>query len=122
MSLEFELYTTVDITNTRARKGDDPLMYKQYQNFMTVLQTIGMRCNPTVSTDPLITESEYFEGEKVWRFVFGIDYEQGHSLNLLNSDFNLVPFISGLDETMVFEDAVFITNGDKQNILFIEKE
>jgi len=122
MSLEFELYTTVDITNTKARKGADPKAYRQYQNFMTVLQTIGMRSNPTVTKDPVKTRHKNFPDQDVWYLGFNIEYEQGHSLDLLNSDFNLVPFISGLDETAEFNDTVFITKGGKQNILFIEKE
>ena len=122
MSLEFELYTTVDITNTRARKGSDAKQYKQYQNFMTVLQTIGMRSNPTVEKDPVIVEHKKFGNNTVWQLNFKIEYEQGHSVDLLQSDFNLVPFITGLDETMQFENNVFLTKGSKQNILFIEKE
>ena len=122
MNLEFELYTTVDITNTRARKGADPIEYKQYQNYMTVLQTIGMRSNPTVDKDPKIVNSDVFGNNTVWKFEFDIEFEGGHSIELLQNDFNLVPFISGLNETAQFDDNVFITKGKKQNIVFIQKE
>ena len=123
MSLEFELYTTVDITNTRARKGADPDAYKQYQNYMTVLQTIGMRSNPTVDKDPKVIDNyPNFGNNKVWKFEFDIEYEGGHSIELLQNDFSLVPFISGLTETAQFSDNVFITEGKKQNIVFIQKE
>lgn len=123
MSLEFELYTTVDITNTRARKGADPIEYKQYQNYMTVLQTIGMRSNPTVNKDPKVVEDcKSFGNNKVWKFEFIIEYESGHSIELLENDFNLVPFITGLTETAEFDENVFITKGKKQNIVFEQKE
>ena len=47
--MNFNLFTKVDITKTNARRGDDPFKMKQQQNYLTVLQTIGLRVNPILS-------------------------------------------------------------------------
>lgn len=123
MNLEFEIYTTVDITNTQAHKGVDPVEYQQYQNYMTVIQTIGMRSNPTVKKLPRVIDGyPEFGNHKVWFFEFDIEYEDGHSVTLLENDFDLVPFISGLTETAIFKENVFITRGKDKNIVFLQKE
>ena len=41
----FELTTLVDITKTNARRGEDKLAYGQQQNYMSVVQTLGLRTN-----------------------------------------------------------------------------
>jgi RNase P subunit RPR2 len=41
----YRISTLVDITNTNARRGEDPIAYRQNQNYMSLLQTIGMRTN-----------------------------------------------------------------------------
>lgn len=129
MTLKFEIYTLVDITETRARRGDDPLKYKQQQNYLTVLQTIGMRANPTVYKSPSIVDeypkfgTAYEKTNRVWKLNFDIEYEDGHNIELLKNDFNLVPFISELNETAKFKDNAFITDDKKHcNIVFVQTD
>ena len=50
--MRFTIHTLVDITETHARRGDDPKQHRQQQNFLTVLQTIGLRVNPTYLEAP----------------------------------------------------------------------
>ena len=45
----FELSTLVDITKTNARRGEDKLAYGQQQNYMSMMQTLGLRTNVEVS-------------------------------------------------------------------------
>ena len=45
--MKFRIKTLIDITETRARKGDDPQLTKQQANFMTLYNTIGLRTNAT---------------------------------------------------------------------------
>ena len=45
----FDLYTLVDITKTNARRGEDKLAYGQQQNYMSMMQTLGLRTNVEVS-------------------------------------------------------------------------
>lgn len=118
MSTRFKLYTTVDITATGARKGEGHVPYSQQQNYMTVVQTIGMRVNPIVKKNPQIVEHTKFKNNKVWQLEFEIESEGATDISTLQLDFNLVPFISGLEETQKFEHAVFITDEKNCNILF----
>tara|TARA_B100000035_G_scaffold196464_1_gene167859 strand:+ start:761 stop:1141 length:381 start_codon:yes stop_codon:yes gene_type:complete len=122
----FELYTVVDITETKARKGADKIKENQQQNFLTVLNTIGLRANPTIIKSPEIVKNTFKFGtayedvKHVWRFVF--DFEYGaHSLDMLKEDFDLVPFINGLTEDTDIIDPVFRTNTSRFcNIIFKE--
>jgi hypothetical protein len=128
-SMRFSLYTLVDITETGARKGDDPKPLRQQQNFLTVLQTIGLRVNPTYIKPPVCKDeipskiglgSSFKQKEKVWEFVFDIEYENALDLETLVNDFNLIPVISGLDETADFENSVFISKNPKINNIVFE--
>ena len=122
----FELYTLVDITESKARRGEDPLKFSQQQNFLTMLNTIGLRANPTIIKTPTVVDdfpkfgSVHKDAKHAWRFVFDIEYG-AHSLKMLQDDFQLVPFVGGLKEDCVFDIAAFETNSVKtKNIVFKE--
>lgn len=126
--MRFAIHTLIDITETQARRGEGTA-YKQQQNYMTVLQTIGLRCNPSnVSVSKKETSignlgfgKKYKGRHSMWTFDFDIEYESGHSVDLLIIDFDMVPFISGLDETIDFEKSIFYTqNPELTNIIFKE--
>ena len=54
-----------------------------------------------------------------WEFEFEIEYEGGLDTEMLVSDFNLVPVITGLNETAKINISVFDTKDAKRkNILF----
>jgi hypothetical protein len=129
MTLKFDIYTLADITQTSARKGQDPVSYKQQQNFLTVLQTIGLRVNPSVPNEPVISHnnpkfgSVYNKDNTVWKLSVEIEYADSHSVEMLKDDFNFVPIITGLTETAIFKDSVFITRDPKQyNVVFIKTD
>lgn len=126
--MKFKLYTLVDITETRARRGEDPKLMRQQQNFLTVLQTIGLRVNPTYIKAPNVEkivpsevglDNSYKTKQKIWNFVFDIEYEDALSVEILINDFNLVPVITGLDETVKFKNDVFISQNTNKNITFL---
>ena len=126
--MRFTLYTLVDITETNTRRGEDPLKYRQQQNYLTVIQTIGMRVNPIYVNPPVIIKeipsklglgSKYNTKENIWKYTFDIEYEGGLSLEILENDFDLVPVITNLEETATFDNAHFITKKpNKNNIIF----
>jgi len=127
--MRFKLYTLVDITETGVRRGEDPKQYRQQQNFLTVMQTIGLRVNPTyVSTPEVIkdTPSKYNLGttfknkQNIWKYAFDIEYEGALDVDTLNNDFDLIPIITGLDETVSFENDVFITKNPSINNIFFD--
>ena len=117
-SMRFKLHTLVDITETNSRRGEDPIAYRQQQNYLTVIQTIGMRVNPTYVKAPTVIKevpsklglgSEYKTKQNVWKYEFEIDYEDALDVNTLVNDFDLIPIITNLDETAKFKNAHFIT-------------
>jgi len=124
-SMRFQLQTLVDITPTNARRTEDRYKYKQHQNYMTMLQTLGLRSNPSnivvtnKKEDAKMFGKEYTGKQTVWTVEFEIEREGGIDLELLKADYNVVPFIADLDETVEFKKSVFQTNNTKyKNIVF----
>lgn len=133
--MEYKLYTTVDITNTgqyRNEVGKEADKWKE-QNFQTVLQTLGIRANISFVNKPVIIEAagnvvgfETTEVIRIWRFDFYTERDflfedNGDPVGFLKSDFNAVPYIAGLDESMEQNYAVFVTDGPSRNIIFQQK-
>jgi hypothetical protein len=134
--MEYRLYTTVDITRTgqyRLETGNESKRWKE-QNFQTVLQTLGIRANVSFSTDPRMIEiaGNIFGFNTsniihIWQFDFNTEqlgfYElDGDPVGYLVEDFDGVPYISGLDESMEQNYAVFVTDGPARNIVFKLRE
>jgi hypothetical protein len=124
--MRFRIKTLFDITETRCRKGDDPFAVRQQQNYLTILNTIGLRVNPTYINAPTVTDedakvfgSKYKGKQKVWTYTFDVDYESALDIDTLVSDFDLIPIITNLDETVDIDPAAIRTQ-DKQltNIIF----
>ena len=127
-SMNFRIDTLIDITETKARRQDnDKFAYKQQANFQTLLQTLGLRTqvfyDDSPSFDKLSTSKfdfsdKYIGKQNVWTFDFYIEYEGGLSLDMLTEDFDLIPIITGLNETIDTDKALFRTTGKDKNILF----
>lgn len=133
--MDYTLYTTVDITRTgqyRAEPGKEELRWKE-QNFQTILQTVGIRANIEYSSNPVLEQKQGsvlgFNTNKiinVWRFDFSTERDHFFESNndpvgYLIEDFNGVPYISGLDESMEQNFDVFVTEGKTRNIVFHKK-
>ena len=130
--MRYTIYTTVDITNTgqyRTEPGKESERWKE-QNFQTILQTLGIRANVLFDEKPHVMNvagniigfntsdiihvwAFTFETER--DFVFG---EDPAPTKFLEEDFSGVPYISGLDESMVQNFDIFVTDGDARNIIF----
>ena len=130
--MNYNLYTLVDITHTgqyRAEHGKEVARWKE-QNFNTIIQTLGIRSNISYACSPILIEVKgklvgFNTNEiiRVWRFEFESErdfvYEKDNDpIGFLIDDFNLVPYISGLDELMEQKHAVFVTKGKGNNIVF----
>jgi hypothetical protein len=127
--MRFTIHTLVDITETGSRRGEDPKQHRQQQNFLTVMQTIGLRVNPTYITSPEIVEdipskynlgTKYKNKQNIWQYEFDIEYTDALDIDTLKNDFNLIPIITGLDETVSFENDVFITKNPSINNIFFD--
>ena len=124
--MRFSIETLVDITETRARKGQDEIQYGQQQNFMTLINTLGLRCNVnTVGSPKLLNKlpttfgSDYKNKQNVWQQIIEVEYEGATSIDMMLDDFDLVPVITGLQETVEFDVGIFRTkDAKKKNITF----
>jgi hypothetical protein len=84
----FTLHTLFDITETRQYRKETgkEFPWQQQQNFVMLLQTIGMRVNPQYNTSPTVEEvnltdynfgSAYKGNHRVWTWEFYIVYDGG---------------------------------------------
>jgi len=134
--MDYKLYTLVDITHTgqyRNEPGKEDDRWRE-QNFNTVLQTLGIRANIQYFQKPIVTEVvgnlvgfDTNEVIRLWRFDFRTEQENLYEINgdpvgYLKQDFNLVPYINGLDELMEQKYAVFTTHVPGNNIVFHVKQ
>ena len=114
--MKYELLTLADITETKAKFDKNDSAWHQQQNFLTVLQTIGLRVNITYkdSTEVIdITAKQagfgtvYKGKNKAWKFVFETDFDDATNIETMTNDFNMVPIITNLDETAEFKNNMF---------------
>ena len=123
--MRFMVLTLVDITQTNARRADgDKFAYSQQQNYNTLVNTMGLRTNilPLAAMkiedrelEPNEFGKEYSGTHKVWSFPFEVEAEDSLSIEMLEQDFDLVPVITDLNETVKINNNVFRTNGAKDN-------
>jgi len=134
--MDYILHTTVDITHTgqhRQDLGKEELRWKE-QNFQTLLQTLGIRANINFKHGPTLSQvSGQILGFNtnniinVWTFEFNTERDDLFKLNdnpigYLIEDFDAIPYISGLDESMDQNYNVFVTSGPATNIVFHYKQ
>jgi hypothetical protein len=127
--MKFKITTLVDITETGTRRTDpDKRSYHQQSNYMTALNTIGLRANPDVDQSPQISSksignlgfgNKYKGKQTIWELYFEIPFQDAVTLEMLIEDFDLVPIVNNLDETIDIKEPVFRTKSQEYtNILF----
>jgi hypothetical protein len=124
--MKFQIKTLIDVTQTNARKGQDKKLVNQQDNFNTLYNTIGLRSNPTdfvISVDKESCKdfgSIYKNKHNVWTVEFTVEQELSTEVSFMVEDFEYVPVILGLDETISVDKSMFITykNPSKCNIIF----
>jgi hypothetical protein len=123
----FTIYTLIDITETgrHAFSTGTELEKKQQQNFMTLMQTIGLRANPMYERKPSVIEDydvktlpfgkKFKSKHRVWQWDFYIESDgelrdsEGNEVGFLLKDLHLIPVITDLSETAKINTAVFNT-------------
>ena len=100
------------------------------QNFNTVIQTLGIRANIHFRENPFSIDVAgklvCFDTDEIirlWRFDFRTEHDflyevDSDPVGYLKQDFHLVPYISGLGESMEQKYAVFNTQDPGKNIVF----
>jgi hypothetical protein len=125
-SMDFKLYTLVDITESGVHRGPDRVAVKQQANYNSVIQTIGIRANVVPgevrkhegSVNKLKFGSKYKNKQAYWEMSFTIDYG-ATTVEMLNEDFDLIPVLDQLEETVKLDPTIFSTKNDSiRNIYF----
>ena len=127
--MHYRFHTLVDITNTQARKGEDPILYREQQNYMTFTQTLGLRTtfidfHVSVKDEQDLAEYKFgnkFKGKAtVWTGTFKNDREEDLELGLIEKDFDIVPIITGLKESVELEIPAFRSQIDANRNIYFE--
>ena len=125
--MKFEVLTLIDITETKARFNKTDPLWLQQQNYITFVQTLGLRVNSYIDKTKVLVDdvtglgfgTSYKGQQKVWKVGFTVEYEGGLSVEDLVNDFHLVPVINNLEETIKLKDCMFDSKNPKTcNIIF----
>lgn len=134
--MKYCLYTLVDITYT-AQYRNEPnkkLEKSQQQNFDTVIQTLELRSNVSFNTNPsIIVGSAAAYGfniasqQNIWYFEWETEQidvyiKDTDHVGQLMEDFQFVPFIANLTESVIIDKPIFNTQGTNRNIIFKIKQ
>ena len=127
-----KVYSLIDISETKQRRNNstDRTAIGQQANWMTFVQTMMLRtnifCEAPVATDYTAAEfkklgfgTAYTGKHKVWEVTCSTDeYQYFPAIEALEEDFDLVPVVSGLNETNMINNNVFRTTPEARNIIF----
>jgi len=125
--MKLYLRTLIDITETGERKGPNKLAIGQQSNYDSMIASLGLRANPeplelkqfTTELTEDIGFGSAFEGEHTyWQFEFAMP-ESAVTKEMLIEDFDLVPIVTDLNETVHINISVFQTKDTaNRNIVF----
>jgi len=130
-----KVYSLIDISETKQRRNNstDPIAIGQQANWMTFVQTMMLRtnifCEAPKATEYTATEfnkfgfgTAYTGKHKVWEVDCITDeYQYFPPTNALEDDFDLVPVVGGLNESIKINNNVFRTTLEARNIIFKEE-
>jgi hypothetical protein len=124
----FTAYTLIDITNTGVKRGNSKEAF-QAQNLSNVLQAIGLRCQPIISSVLKLTGqdmADYSFGSNfvglhtVWALKFATEHSDQTNPSALVSDLNAIPMnAAGLDHTIVDMPQLDTISLTDKNMYFI---
>lgn len=132
-----KVFSLIDITETKQHRNkcDDKIMLNQQANFNTFFQTLALRANCYYDNPPRIIEmseeelrakgfgTAYKGKQRVWLFEYTIETAvAGQSVKGLQDDFNLVPVIPDLTETILVNNNIFRTDSKEYTNIIFEAE
>jgi len=131
--MRYKILSLLDITKTMARRTrsaeDKPA--NQYANYMTFENSLQLRSNVSIVSGPKaeiqdITNFKFGEnyvGEHmVWTTVIELDFPDAVKQEFFEEDFDLIPMVIGLDETIKIKTGAYRTmDPEHTNILFIKQ-
>lgn len=127
-----KVYSLLDISETKQRRNNskDRVAIGQQANWMTFVQTMMLRTNIMCEAPVSIKYSakdfkelgfgaDYTGAHTVWEVNCTTDeYQYFPPIEALEEDFDLVPVIAGLNETIKINNNVFRTTPKAKNIIF----
>ena len=122
-----QIYTLIDITNTNAKRDGDEIEYAQQSNFNTILQTASLRANlmpiDVQAKHGMISQLGFGDNvkgkQRYWIATFDDERDTLISNEMFQDDFDMVPIITGLNESVKQEDGVlYAKDPEKRNIVF----
>ena len=128
-----QIFTVIDMTETNVGRSGEAKQRNQQANYNTVVQTAGLRVNPMPISleskvgvvDGIGFGSSIKDKQRYWVFTFQHEFENALNIDQLKDDFDLVPVITGLDETALINNSAFRTKDSVEtNIVFkfVDKE
>ena len=124
----FTIYTLIDVTDSGIITGSGT-EYQQAQNLSVLLQTIGLRCQPFISSVMKLVGqnlSNYDFGtahvgnHSIWITKFATEFSSQTSVDGLGQDIHAVPVFNNLDESATI-GAIFDTvSADDKNTYIIK--
>ena len=128
--MSYQIYTLIDITPTGKHRGrnDGGKEVNQQTNWLTFQNCAMLRTNISFGevtsfediVDKYMFGSDYQGKHKIWSVIIDPDQPDAVNSGMLKDDFDLVPMIDKLDETVQTNCDLFFTKDEtKRNILFI---
>ena len=128
-----QIFTVIDMTETNVGRSGEAKQRNQQANYNTMVQTAGLRVNPMPISleckvdvvDGIGFGSSIKDKQRYWVFTFQHEFENALNIDQLKDDFDLVPIITGLDETALINNSAFRTKDSVEtNIVFkfVDKE
>ena len=135
MPTRYSVYTLIDVTSTNVLSNNSSEIRgrNQQRNWETAQQIIGLRTQATIVAVPASPRMVYMDAHhfgayytgqhQCWKFIFEVEQQDvfggiDDPVKLLRIDFDSVPIIKNLEETVDLPDAMFYTEGLLKNTYF----
>lgn len=131
----YQGFSLVDVTETKVIRysTEHELERNQQRNWETVMQLLGLRSQVLEHEQFSIVTADvaeyqfgnfYHGSHKIWRFKFGVEFQQVYQLNndpvgQLTVDFHHAPVVLNLTETAKPILPLFYSEGKYKNMYFI---
>ncbi len=131
--MRYKILSLLDITKTGARRdrNRDSETIDQFSNYMSFENSLQLRSNMNIVSGPTAEQQDItnlrfgdnYQGEHmVWTVIVEPDFPDAVNMDTLKQDFDLVPMVIGLDESINIKTGVYRTmDTDHTNIMFIKQ-
>jgi hypothetical protein len=124
----FTIYSLVDVTDSGIITGSGK-EYQQAQNLSVLLQTIGLRCQPFISSVMKLVGqnvSNYEFGtahsgnHSIWVTKFATEFSSQTNVDALTEDIHAVPIFENLDDSATVGSTFDCVSSDDKNTYIIK--